>query len=354
MTGDRISIEHVAKRFGTVDVLREVSLDVDKNETVALLGPSGCGKTTLLRSIAGLERIDGGRILIDGTTVSGDGVHIRPEHRHVGMVFQDWALFPHMSVSDNVAYGLPKSERHGSRVAEALALVGLDHLGERSPSMLSGGQQQRVALARALAPHPRAILLDEPFSNLDTTLRVQVRTEVHRLLTELGVTTVFVTHDQEEAFVLGNRVAVMHEGRIEQFDTPATIYERPATRWVADFVGDANLIRAEAHGECARSALGQLALLAPRHGAVDVLLRPEHVTVRLDDDPGGHGGHDGHDGATGTVELVEYYGHDHLSMVMLDGGVRVRSRRPGPPDVARGQRVRVSSTGTATVAFDAD
>ena len=346
MSRARISVDRVDKRFGAVDVLRTVSLDVEPHETVALLGPSGCGKTTLLRAIAGLERTDTGRILLDEIVMSADGVHVRPEHRHVGMVFQDWALFPHLTVAENVAYGLPKAERSGPRVGEALALVGLDHLGERSPSMLSGGQQQRVALARALAPRPRAILLDEPFSNLDTTLRVQVRGEVHRLLTELGITTVFVTHDQEEAFVLGNRVAVMHDGHIEQFDTPTAIYEQPATRWVADFVGDANLVRAHASGDHATSALGRLALRTPAHGDVDVLLRPEQLAITIE--------RDDTVGAPGVVELVEYFGHDHVSTVVLDDGGRVRGRRPGAPDVARGQRVRVSTSGSATVAFTAD
>ena len=346
MSRARISVDHVEKHFGAVDVLRKVSLDVEPHETVALLGPSGCGKTTLLRSIAGLEHIDAGRILLDDVVMSAEGEHVRPEHRNVGMVFQDWALFPHLTVAENVAYGLAKAERRGARVTEALALVGLEHLGDRSPSMLSGGQQQRVALARALAPRPRAILLDEPFSNLDVTLRVQVRGEVLRLLTELGITTVFVTHDQEEAFVLGNRVAVMHDGRVEQFDSPTAVYEQPATRWVADFVGEANLVRAHASGDHASSALGRLVLRSPSHGDVDVLVRPEHlaVTVERDDTVG----------APGVVELVEYFGHDHVSTVLLDDGARVRSRRPGPPVVVRGQRVRVSTTGSATVAFAAD
>jgi iron(III) transport system ATP-binding protein len=343
----RISVDHVDKRFGAVDVLRAVSLDVAPHETVALLGPSGCGKTTLLRSIAGLERIDAGRILLDDAVVSADGVHVRPEHRKIGMVFQDWALFPHLTVADNIAYGLPKAERHSARVTEALALVGLEQLGDRSPAMLSGGQQQRVALARALAPRPRAILLDEPFSNLDTTLRVQVRSEVHRLLTELGITTVFVTHDQEEAFVLGNRVAVLHEGRVEQFDTPTAIYELPATRWVADFVGDANLVRAHATGEHATSILGELVLRTPSHGDVDVLLRPEQLALVIENG-------DAPPGAPGVVELVEYFGHDHVSTVLLDDGMRLRSRQPGTPDVTRGQRVRVTSTGSATIAFVSD
>jgi iron(III) transport system ATP-binding protein len=347
VTRARISIDSVEKRFAAVEVLRSVSLDVTAHETVALLGPSGCGKTTLLRSIAGLERIDRGQISVDDVVMSGPGVHLRAEHRHIGMVFQDWALFPHLTVAENVAYGLPKSERHGSRVAEALALVDLQQLGDRSPSMLSGGQQQRVALARALAPRPQAILLDEPFSNLDTTLRVQVRSEVHHLLAELGVTTVFVTHDQDEAFVLGSRVAVMHDGAVEQFADPTTIYDAPATRWVAEFVGEANLISASASGDRADSVLGTLPLRSPVHGSVEVLLRPEQLTIAAGDDLTA-------DGAPGVIELVEFYGHDHVSVIRLDDGTLLRSRRPGTPVVSRGQRVRVGSTGVAAVAFEAD
>jgi iron(III) transport system ATP-binding protein len=337
-----IDIRDAVKRFGTTEVLRKVTLDVRADETVALLGPSGCGKTTLLRSIAGLERLDAGRIVLDDTVVSADGVHLRPEERNVGMVFQDWALFPHLTVGENVAYGLRRDERRTGRVDEALALVGLDGLTDRMPSTLSGGQQQRVALARALAPRPRAILLDEPFSNLDTALRVQVRTEVHRLLLELGVTTVFVTHDQEEAFVLGDRVAVMNGGVIEQHATPAEIYDAPATRWVADFVGEANLLPARASGSCAASAIGELGLRDALHGDVEVLLRPEQVVLAAD----------GTDGAgIATVELVEYYGHDHVTIVVLDDGSRLRSRSPGAPRFARGQRVSVRSAAPASVAF---
>ncbi|MFV0309456.1 MAG: ABC transporter ATP-binding protein [Desertimonas sp.] len=344
MTEGQIHVDGVAKRFDTVEVLRDVTIRIGHGEIVTLLGPSGCGKTTLLRTIAGLERVDRGRVSIDGVVVGGDGVHVAPEHRHVGMVFQDWALFPHLSVADNVAYGLPRAERRGGRVDDALALVGLAGLGERSPSALSGGQQQRVALARAIAPRPRALLFDEPFSNLDTALRVQVRTEVHLLLAELGITAVFVTHDQEEAFVLGDRLAVMHEGRIEQVGTPAAVYQEPATRWVAGFVGDADLIPVQAEGSVATSALGPIGLRRPCHGATDALLRPEQVTTI------GETASDS-SGAPGTVELVEYYGHDHVSLVVLDDGLRVRSRQPGPPLVARGDRVRVSAAGTMTVAF---
>ena len=190
-----ITVTAAVKRFGDVDVLRHVDLRVDAGAVVALLGPSGCGKTTLLRSIAGLERLDGGEVRIGDRLVSGPGAHVPPERRRVGMVFQDWALFPHLTVAQNVGYGLPRAQRAGARVDAALDMVGLGGLGDRSPGTLSGGQQQRVALARALAPQPGVLLLDEPFSNLDSTLRVQVRTEVHQLLAQLEVTTVFVIHD---------------------------------------------------------------------------------------------------------------------------------------------------------------
>ena len=335
-----ITIDSVVKRFDGPDVLRSVSLDAQPREMVALLGPSGCGKTTLLRSIAGLERIDRGRIDIDGTTVSGPGIHVRPEDRRIGMVFQDWALFPHLSVGANVGYGLDRHDRRSGRIEESLELVGLGGLGDRYPSTLSGGQQQRVALARALAPRPRALLLDEPFSNLDTNLRIQVRTEVHRLLTELGVTTVFVTHDQEEAFVLGDRVAVMNGGVIEQLATPATIYETPATRWVADFVGEANLLEGEAAGHHATTCIGTVPLDTARTGPVEVVIRPEHLVLEPGDDA--------------SVELVEYYGHDHVSIVLYPDGRRFRVRATGAPRFERGQSVTVRSDGSPSSGFPVD
>ena len=341
-----IDVVDAVKRFGEVEVLKDVTLDVATGEIVALLGPSGCGKTTLLRSIAGLERLDGGSITIGGTQVSAPGVHVRPEQRRIGMVFQDWALFPHLTVGQNVGYGLSREERRGDRVERSLELVGLGGLGDRSPGTLSGGQQQRVALARALAPEPTALLLDEPFSNLDTSLRVQVRSEVHRLLTELGVTTVFVTHDQEEAFVLGDRVAVMHEGRIRQLERPDVIYANPASAWVANFVGEANLIRAAATGDRAVSAIGPLDLQESCIGAVDVLVRPEQLVLSDLD-----GSMEPHDGGAATVDLVEYYGHDHVSVVVLDDGTSLRSRAPGAPSYRRGQRVGVRSSARSAPAF---
>jgi iron(III) transport system ATP-binding protein len=210
-------------------------------------------------------------------------------------------------------------------------------MGDRMPATLSGGQQQRVALARALAPRPRAILLDEPFSNLDTSLRIQIRSEVHQLLSNLGITTAFVTHDQEEAFVLGNKVAVMHEGVIEQHSTPAEIYESPATRWVADFVGEANLVTATATGHEAFTPFGTVPLLKEFNGPIDLVVRPEHLQLTV--------------GEGAEVELVEYYGHDHVTILRLSDGQRVRSRLTGPPRFQRGESVNVRSTGIASVAF---
>ena len=327
----------VTKSFATEPVLRGVSLRVGAGEMVALLGPSGCGKTTLLRILAGLEHPDAGEVRLGDEVLTGPGRDVPPERRRIGMVFQDWALFPHMSVARNVAYGLPRGPDRERQVTEALAMVGLAGLGDRAPATLSGGQQQRVALARALAPRPAALLLDEPFSNLDTSLRVQVRTEVHHLLADVGVTTVFVTHDQDEAFVLGDEVAVMSEGQIVQQAAPAELYESPATPWVAGFVGDANLLAGRASGRSVATPVGGVALRAPVDGEVEVLLRPEHLEVR--------------DGDQGVVDLVEFYGHDTVYAVLLDDGAALTVRVAQAPTHARGDRVAVTYTGPPAVAF---
>lgn len=334
-----VDVSHVHVAFGGVDVLHGIDFDVAPGEIVALLGPSGCGKTTLLRSIAGLERIASGTISLNGHEVANDRLHVRPEARQIGLVFQDWALFPHMTVAENVAYGIDSFAHRNDRVADVLALVGLNTLGDRMPATLSGGQQQRVALARALAPQPSVLLLDEPFSNLDTGLRVQVRSEVHSLLAGLGISAVFVTHDQEEAFVLGDRVAVMRDGRIEQFDTPSAIYGNPASAWVAEFVGDANFLRGEATGMFATTSIGEVALSESRQGQVDVLLRPEHLVVTENES------------GNGVVRNVEYFGHDHMVQVDLDDGSHVAARISGNPHVRRGQRVSLVSDGSACLAF---
>ena len=217
-----------------------VSLGLRAGEIGVLIGPSGCGKTTLLRAVAGLEPASGGEILVSGQRVEGGGVHVPAEHRNIGMVFQDYALFPHLDVERNVAFGLARSlSRAGRRVRveEVLALVGLAGSGARMPHELSGGQQQRVALARALAPRPRLLLLDEPFSNLDVDLRERLAHEVRGILKAAQATALFVTHDQLEAFAIGDRIGVMHEGQLHQWDDAYTLYHRPATRFVADFIG---------------------------------------------------------------------------------------------------------------------
>ena len=269
--------------------------------------------------------------------MAGEGTWVPPEKRQVGMVFQDWALFPHLSVGRNVGYGLPRAERDGPRVREALDMVGMADLGDRMPSTLSGGQQQRVALARAIAPRPSVLLLDEPFSNLDSALRVGVRTEVHRLLVELGITSIFVTHDQEEAFVLGDRVAVMRDGAIRQVATPHELYRRPVDRWIASFVGDVNLVPGTASGSVAETALGSLPLRDSSDGAVEVLVRPEDLSV----EPGGEA----------DVALVEFYGHDMMLTVTLVDGTELLVRASARTDFARGDRVRIGYAGSPAVAF---
>ncbi len=334
-----LRVEGVVKRFGSTTVLAGVDLEVPAGSVCALLGPSGSGKTTLLRTIAGLERPDAGTVHLGDAVLCGPTTFVAPERRRIGMVFQDGALFPHLSVAGNVAYGLPRAERKGLRVAEALSMVGLGGYADRLPGTLSGGQQQRVALARALAPRPSVLLLDEPFSNLDAALRAQVRSDVHRVLAEAGVTAVFVTHDQEEAFVLGDEVAVMHAGRIVQRATPAELYRQPADAWVARFIGDANLVAGTADGDIAQTPLGAVPLTADHHGPVEVLVRPEALVVEPPDPAG-----------PAEVELVEYYGHDAVVLLQVDGGLTVKARVVHPV-AQRGDRVRLRYGGPPAIAY---
>ena len=334
---EAVSVRNLEKSFGDAQVLKGVGLTVPAGSLVALLGPSGCGKTTLLRTVAGLERPSAGTIEVGSRTVVSDTSFVPPERRRIGMVFQDWALFPHLSVRGNVAFGLPRSERRSKRVEDALRLVGLTELAERMPATLSGGQQQRVALARALANRPSVILLDEPFSNLDATLRQQIRVEVQLLLRNLGVTTLFVTHDQEEAFALGEWVAVMLDGEIVQQCRPAELYEMPATRAVAEFIGDANFIAGNAQGISAESALGRLPLRGQHHGAVEVMLRPEDVLV--------------HAGDEATIESLEFYGHDAVYVVRSDSGSTLRSRVLAAPEFRVGDRVGLKHSGRPAMAY---
>jgi len=351
-----ITARGISVAFDGIEVLHGVDLDVAAGTVVALLGPSGCGKTTLLRAIAGLEVPTGGEVRIGDRVVSGPGVRVPPEKRRIGMVFQDWALFPHLTVAGNVAFGLPRGERRGGRVDAALEMVGLAGFGDRSPGTLSGGQQQRVALARALAPEPSALLLDEPFSNLDTTLRAKVRTEVHELLHRVGITTVFVTHDQDEAFVLGDEVAVMSEGLVVQQAPPHRIYGEPADAWVARFVGDANIVAGTAADGYATTAVGRVPVrVSDEHpeaatGAVQVLFRPEDLLLLAAEQSREANVEQGSDA---EVELVEYYGHDTVYVVTLADGTQVRVREVSVPRFDRGDRARVAATGAPAVVFTA-
>jgi iron(III) transport system ATP-binding protein len=303
-----LSVNGLVKRYGMLTAVDDIAFELASGDILALLGASGCGKTTTLRLIAGLETPDDGEIWLGERRVSGGNDWIQPEDRRVGMVFQDYALFPHLSVSANIAFGLKhyRGDKN-ARVADMLRVVGLDGLERRMPHQLSGGQQQRVALARALAPQPSILLLDEPFSNLDAALRAQVRADIRAILREAKVTSIFVTHDQEEALSLADKVAVMREGHILQFGTPHQIYTQPASREVAQFVGEANFIPAQADGMTAKSALGDVTLIASARGSVALLVRPEAV-------------HFSPDGVTAQVLWSEFYGHDQRVGVRLGDG----------------------------------
>lgn len=281
----------VGKTYGSTVVTEDLNLTVSPGEICALLGPSGCGKTTTLRLIAGFEHLDTGTIAIAGRIVAAanDGrmTFTPPEQRRVGMVFQDYALFPHLTVRENVGFGLRREE--GSAAEDALALVGLEALRDRMPGQLSGGQQQRVALARALAPRPDILLLDEPFSNLDASMRGRVRQEVRSILRSAGATAVLVTHDQEEAFTLADRVAVMLDGRIAQIDRAEEVYLRPKTRAIADFLGNATFLPGYAAGTAVECALGRFPLHRPATGEVSVMIRPEAACLEVEQAQGAPG-----------------------------------------------------------------
>ena len=317
-----------------------LSLRVAEGEILALLGPSGCGKTTTLRLVAGLEHPDAGTITLRGRVVAGPDRAVPPEERGVGIVFQDYALFPHLAVADNVAFGLPRGAR--GRVGEVLDLVGLGGFGARYPHELSGGQQQRVALARALAPAPALMLLDEPFSNLDADLRAQMRDEVERILRESRTTAVFVTHDQEEAFTLADRVGVLHAGRIEQVATPQELYHRPATRFVAAFVGAADFLPGVVSAEGIVTEIGTFANVdqLPSGGRVDVMIRPDDITFAPQAD------------GPGTIVRRYFRGSETVYCIRLPSGDRVHSSQPSASVLPTGMRVRPAPHVLHVVAFE--
>ncbi|NCG41465.1 MAG: ATP-binding cassette domain-containing protein [Actinobacteria bacterium] len=334
-----IHLLDVCHRYNEKPVVSNFSVTVPEGHSLALLGPSGCGKTTLLRLIAGLAKPYSGAIKLGENVVASDDSWVAPEDRNVGLVFQDWALFPHLTVAKNVAFGLQRSASHKNQVQDMLDLVGLTGYGHRLPSTLSGGQQQRVALARALAPQPKVLLLDEPFSNLDSGLRNQVRSEVAELLSELRITSVFVTHDQEEAFALGDHVGVMNSGTLEQIGKPEEIYMRPANPWVANIAGEASFIEGMAHGQSAETAIGRIELTAEHQGPVKILLRPEQLAI------------DQREGTEGSrVERVEYRGSDYRIFLRLDATILEVSIKE-PFSLQRGDYVNVSFTGRPAVAY---
>ncbi len=315
-TGLRVADLSVA--YGGPPVLTDLSLEIAPGELVALLGPSGCGKTTLLRSIAGLERPTHGTISVGGRVVTGNENFVPPERRRIGMVFQDGALFPHLTVTKNVAFGGPAA----GRVEECLELVGLAHRGDAFPHELSGGERQRIALARALATDPAVVLLDEPFASLDAGLRVALREEVAAILRRAGASALLVTHDQQEAMSLADHVVIMRSGRVAQSGVPEDAYLRPADRWVADFLGDAVVLPGRVDGDRVATALGAFPVAGTPSGDVDVLLRPEAIRLTA---PGV-----GDTAAPrGTVTQRVFYGHDQLFEVRLVSGEQVHCRATG-------------------------
>jgi iron(III) transport system ATP-binding protein len=346
-----LELEDVSKSYGTESVIDGLSLSVREGEILTLLGPSGCGKTTTLRLIAGLERPDGGGIRVNGERVSGDGSFVVPEQRGVGVVFQEFALFPHMTAAENVAFGLTDMDdaETADRVDEMLDLVDLQSHRDAHPDELSGGQQQRIALARSLAPEPKILLLDEPFSNLDVDLRVEMREEVRRILKEAGVTAVSVTHDQEEAMSISDRVAVMSEGHLEQVGRPEQVFQHPESRFVAGFLGHASFLSGYVHGDEVETGVGSVdrsrihGLAGEYDGSrIDVLVRPDDIQARPlapDEVP------------NGRVVYRRYLGPTILYRVELDNGDVVECMHNHTDQVDLDESVRVDLTADHDLAW---
>ncbi|MBW8011197.1 MAG: ABC transporter ATP-binding protein [Chloroflexi bacterium] len=284
MTDIAVDIQGLYKNYGNVIAIDDLNLSVHCNEIIALVGPSGCGKTTALRLIAGFEEPDAGNIKLDETMVANSHINIPPENRGVGMVFQDYALFPHLTVNENVSFGVKPHSKNTqtSNISSMLTLAGLDELTHRYPHELSGGQRQRVALARALTPQPIIILLDEPFSNLDADLRIKIREEVRIILKTINITSIFVTHDQEEALFMGDRLAVMNKGRIEQIGSPEEIFHQPATRFVAEFMGNTDFLLGEVHPDGIQTEIGIIPQRVdlPVNTPVELAARADDITFK--------------------------------------------------------------------------
>jgi iron(III) transport system ATP-binding protein len=335
----------IEKSFGATRAVDRADVTVPAGELVALLGPSGSGKTTLLRVIAGFEVPDAGSVEIAGRPVAGPGAWEEPEHRRIGMVFQDGALFPHLTVEGNVGFGHPAA----GRVDECLGLVGLAHRRRAYPHELSGGERQRVALARALATEPAVVLLDEPFAALDATLRQSLREEVAGILRRAGASALLVTHDQQEALSLADEVVIMREGRVEQAGTPEEIYARPASGWVAGFLGAAEVVRGTVRDGVVETELGRFPVGPEHTGAVDVVIRPESFRVGRSGD-----GHASCDQLEGLVADRTFYGHDQVLTVELRSGRVLRPRIAGGAHWEAGEPVVVRVDGPVHVIPAAD
>jgi iron(III) transport system ATP-binding protein len=345
-TAASVDVDKIEHAYGTQRVVRSLSFALKPGRIGCLLGPSGCGKTTVLRCIAGFEPVQAGEIRLADRIVSKRGLQVPPEQRGIGMVFQDYALFPHLTVAANIAFGLtgsPKSEAD-ARTAAMLELVGMAEFADAYPHALSGGQQQRVALARALAPAPGLLLLDEPFSNLDVDMRERLSMEVRGILNTAGTTAILVTHDQHEAFALADEIGVMRNGVIEQWDTPYNLYHRPRTRFVADFVGQGVFLRGvAAGGGRIRTELGDLDGDGPANVAegapVDVLLRPDDLV------------HDDASPLNAGVITKAFRGAEFLYTLALASGTHVMSVVPSHHDHAIGEKIGIRLAIDHVVAF---
>lgn len=324
-TNPLLHLHNVTKRYGQNAAVDDVSLELSRGEVLVVVGPSGCGKSTLLRCIAGLTGIDAGSIDLAGRQVAGPTTFVPAERRGVGIVFQDLALFPHLNVADNVGFGLTylknkhDQKTSAAQVASMLELVGLSDKAQRFPHELSGGEQQRVAIARALALEPDLVLLDEPFSHLDRGLSVKVRNEATAALRQAGATVVLVTHDQDEALAVGDKVAVMQDGVLVQIDTPSTVFHQPTNRFVASFLGEAIFLPGQRRSDIADTVFGELPISAGPDGDVTVMVRPHDLTVAESASAVG---------PTGIVTSVEFRGGSYLHEVELTPGIRVHALTP--------------------------
>lgn len=343
---DALILDAVVLGYGGKSVVSELSFSLAPGEIGCLLGGSGCGKTTVLRAIAGFEPLQAGRIALNGHWVADASWQLAPERRQIGMVFQDYALFPHMTVADNVGFGLREwtGVDKSRRIEEMLSLVGLDDAGKRYPHQLSGGQQQRVALARALAPGPTVLLMDEPFSNLDVELRERLSIDVHHILKKTGTTGLLVTHNQQEAFAMADRVGVMVDGQLQQWSSPYALYHEPATRQIATFVGDGVFLPAQVSGQnCVSFELGELcriqSLDVPDKTAVDVLIRPDDIQ------------HDDRSPIKAKVLERVFRGAAFLYTLELPSGDRVLSLVPSHHNHAVGEMIGIQLEIDHLVAF---